>query len=576
MRIARVGLLLAAAAAPSWAVRGMDPALAARYVAVDGQFACLDGSARIPFERVNDDYCDCADGSDEPGTSACANGTFYCANAGHRPGVLAAGRVNDGVCDYDVCCDGTDEWDSGAQCADRCGEIGARARAHEAQARAERAAGSARLAALVRGARALRARKERALAEKQRALDAGAATLAAAEARRDAAEQREQARAGRRRDAVARVAAARLRDVAAYRALVAAEARALHAHRAALAQLLRGVARGRNPDFNDAAAAAAAARYDDLAATRPRAVADDDVAAAPGDDEPADIEACCAAASRAAADRDAADEDAALLLQALRALRDGYNRNYHDLAVKAAVEALAPLEADRARAQAAAAQARAAADFAALELRVAEARAELAAIAPPPDADANDDDDVGSDAQAARAALWDLQAQQRSAQADADALRTLLHDTDLGPRDMYLAVRGDCHELDAGEYRYEVCLLDRAAQVETRAAGGSPARQSLGSFAGFGADHTVHRYAGGSRCWNGPERSLTASFVCAANVSVLAVSEPEKCEYHARIAGPFACDLPSEEEEDAADDDVVVMETTTTTTTVPDVAHDEL
>lgn len=32
-------------------------------------WTCLDGSSVISWGAVNDDYCDCSDGSDEPGTS---------------------------------------------------------------------------------------------------------------------------------------------------------------------------------------------------------------------------------------------------------------------------------------------------------------------------------------------------------------------------------------------------------------------------------------------------------------------------------------------------------------------------
>mmetsp|Transcript_39000 Transcript_39000/g.69880 ORF Transcript_39000/g.69880 Transcript_39000/m.69880 type:complete len:548 (-) Transcript_39000:39-1682(-) len=104
-----ISLVLIHAASSSDALpRGADPAAAAAYVAArsSGTFACLDGSRQVPLHAINDDFCDCVNGSDEPGTSACPRGTFYCKNLGHTPKVLPSSFVNDSVCD---CCDGSDE-----------------------------------------------------------------------------------------------------------------------------------------------------------------------------------------------------------------------------------------------------------------------------------------------------------------------------------------------------------------------------------------------------------------------------------------------------------------------------------
>jgi len=122
-------------------LRGIAPDEQAKYAAAspDGAFQCADGSgAGLKITALNDEFCDCRDGSDEPGTGACAgshNTLFHCSNEGSTPQLIYVSRVDDGICD---CCDGSDEEGLAKRgkrksCPNNCAEQGERERAERAK-----------------------------------------------------------------------------------------------------------------------------------------------------------------------------------------------------------------------------------------------------------------------------------------------------------------------------------------------------------------------------------------------------------------------------------------------------------
>ncbi|EGW34535.1 uncharacterized protein SPAPADRAFT_133564 [Spathaspora passalidarum NRRL Y-27907] len=113
------------AASVACSIKGVSPENQHLYEPViidDVQYwHCLnDSSIRLTYNQINDNYCDCPDGSDEPGTNACENSKYYCENKGHFPAYIDSFKLNDGVCDYDVCCDGSDEPEG---CENKCDVI---------------------------------------------------------------------------------------------------------------------------------------------------------------------------------------------------------------------------------------------------------------------------------------------------------------------------------------------------------------------------------------------------------------------------------------------------------------------
>jgi len=521
--------------------RGVRPELVSMYN--PGQdFKCFDSSNTIPFSQVNDDYCDCQDGSDEPGTSACSNSKFYCENAGHRAMLLMSSRVGDGICD---CCDGSDEWISGNTCANTCDELG----------RAAREAEEARVKVIQEGLN----KKQGMVNQAKTLLEEKRVQLQEKEMRKAELEKTKEEKQ-------------RLKDEAEI-----PEKEALDYYRK-----IEEEEKKRQEEEQAAKDAAEAADYfAQLDTDNDGLVTIAELQARPGldtnkDGEVTEEEAKFFLGEKESFDLESFKEGAfALIKPYLDLERNAAEENGQDapdVADDASVppsEEFHPPDHPMMKDTPEAAFNPEAPDHPMMH--------DTAESAPRTDEDYPDEheeeddedydisdheqDDNKDEEPVKQESKYDQQTQQlietaenarkelnnadrelRDMEREIKQLTDSL-DKDYGDESVYASLHGQCFEYTDNEYVYKMCPFDQCSQRGK--SGGAETR--LGSWGEWtGPDHSRHssmKFTGGQTCWNGPARSTAVYLHCGGDNSLTAVSEPNRCEYEMHFTTPAACHL---------------------------------
>ncbi|KAK7552159.1 glucosidase II beta subunit-like protein-domain-containing protein [Phyllosticta citricarpa] len=545
-------LLLGSAIAPaaraaesSSRPRGVGPEFA-KYYKDPNNFACISHpSIVLPVSRLNDDYCDCPDGSDEPGTSACAylsplsprtaggvalssepssadpNTTlpgFYCKNKGHIPSYVPFVSVNDGVCDYELCCDGSDEWEGvgGAKCPDRCKEIGAEWRKQdEARQKSLNAAREKRKELVAEAARMKREVEDRlqTLATELEGHKIKAQNMEKELQEVEAQEKARIAKGGKKGGkfaVLAGLAKQRVDELREALTRVRGERDASREKVKELEAILSRFSEEYNPNFNDEGVKRAVNSWLDYAASK-------------------------TAEENAAQDRD--------LDEFLKPEIEGLNWDDFEGDAESDVDVLysitaylpAPLRS-----------------FVDTQLRSLRAFLIDNGVLPGQDADS----DSVSETKAVQEARDRLHAAERDRDNGQKEIEKHKNDltTDYGPDGVFRALKSRCTEVDSGEYTYEHCFLSKTMQKPKK--GG--AHVNMGNFAGFttvtvdeevgpdgrglgSGERWAIKYENGQHCWNGPNRMTTVILGCAENDEIWKVREEEKCVYRMEVGTPAVC-----------------------------------
>jgi protein kinase C substrate 80K-H len=454
----------------------------------------------IPFDQVNDDYCDCPDGSDEPGTAACNNGRFYCENKGHFPNWIPSSKVNDGACDYDVCCDGSDELGlDESLCPNKCAEIHAEYIANKKAEEEKLAAGLKARESLVKKADDIvdSIKKdiiatEKNLENKKRDLKTHQETLDKAIA--DDREQKLQSGMSEESlDLPAELAEPlnKFKHLLQEQEYEMEKVRQLKAQYQELGEELERLKTGYNPNFNDPAVKGALRFWDE---------------------------------------HKARDEVSSRTY-------DGYGQKMHELIAE--MEKYRPgVGCDNNVNRACSIT-----DYLPqpIQNKLHEFRHSLVEngilAAPREETSTSSSSSEPESIRIARNRVDRVNEDINNLQNQVDEkLKDL--DTDYGQGDVLRALKDVCTTNKIGEYDYQVCFFKSSSQD------GNGHHSSLGSYqkTEINDDGTFRMlFDNGSRCWNGPLRKAIVQVVCGSKNEIVTVSEPEKCEYHFRMTSPAAC-----------------------------------
>ncbi|KAF9383603.1 hypothetical protein CPB97_006337 [Podila verticillata] len=530
-----IALSLVETTTVSDAPRGVAPSKAKAYLADKaGNWKCLDGSKTIKFAAINDDYCDCLDGSDEPGTSACGNGYYYCANTGHRAAYIKTSRINDGVCDPE-CCDGSDETDGQIHCPNICKQVGAEARKEHERVRAIEKEGSKLLQGYINygknAKKGLSAKvdklKTEALTIKQKA-----ETCKDALDKADAALQEQLESTKAEREAARKIL---LEPIIEQQYVRLSHAKGV---RDRLRSALEHLKANSNKNYHDLVVKSTIAGYDEHV---------EELAKYNADRKPVDPSKVLTADETMLA---AVDETYDMrkeiggLYVLLKGMKEGYNTDNNDEAVLRAVMVFdeftpkwqgdqnefvdeTPLEIPPENKETGSQQQDRGAFGSIIERLQKGARTiGLGFLVP----------ETRSVKEIAQDAYNKASAEERRIENEIQDVERKLA-MDYGKDERFAQLVDQCFEFKEIEYTYSVCLFGKAYQK-------SNSDTSLGTFSEWvGDNYDTQLYTGGVKCWNGPDRSVKVVMSCGTQNEIIAVSEPNKCEYLFKFRTPAACRL---------------------------------
>ncbi|KAI9891059.1 MAG: hypothetical protein M1814_003410 [Vezdaea aestivalis] len=521
--------------------RGVGPEFAKFYKSA-AKFQCISNpSVELELTQLNDDYCDCPDGSDEPGTSACAYLTpastfstpedsnynttqalpgFYCKNKGHQPGYVSFTNVNDGVCDYEACCDGSDEWEGvgDVKCDNKCKEIGKEWRKKDEQRKKAMGSAQKRRKELILEAVKLKKELEEKVSISKVQLEAAEIRIRDSERELHEVEKREKGKVvkgpgpGGRVNVLAALARGRVEELRINLVDVRRQRNDAHAKISQLESILSTFKTEYNPNFNDEGVKRAVKGWEDYAAGQPPSQQEELAAQDRDLDEITKEDGEDHGISWAEWENNDEDDDVSVLFRFEEYLpmpiRDWIDQKLRDLRVVLIENGIL---ADK------------------------RSSGESRAV---------------SDA---RTALETARTDRDNFDRDLTSQKEELA-TEYGDDDIFRALKGKCIERDSGEYVYELCWLGSTTQRDKKTNSGT----GMGTFVrfekvmvdeelpadgkGLGSGlRTALVYENGHHCWNGPMRSTLVILGCAETDEVWKVVEAEKCVYRMEVGTPVMC-----------------------------------